>query len=135
MSGWRHRLGFNGSGHHRFAVWLAVFGLLANLLTPLVAAPSARAAAPPDILRVLAEDAICHANGEQTNPAPGGHHGLGDACPLCLLLGHGGAFVAAMTADLPAGSDIATTEPAVLDAQAPRRTAAAPLGSRAPPPA
>lgn len=68
-----------------FAAWLAALALLLEIVVPAFAmAPTSRA----DVLRAFPDAQICSAH----VPDDQGRDSAFDLCPLCLLLGHHGAF-------------------------------------------
>lgn len=122
------RWGSEGRGRRRVA-WLALLALLVNLIAPLATLP------PPAQAAALDGYSICH-SGDETpaQPAEQGHHGFGEDCALCLMLGHNGAFT---QAELPIPAAAMDAAQAPIPPPAPgtvaRRLVASPRVPQGPP--
>lgn len=78
-------------GVRRALARLVVLAVVLNVLAPLVALAEVRTQ-PIAVAGLYDESAICHSGAAQDQPGETGHHGQRLVCPMCLLLGHQGAF-------------------------------------------
>lgn len=130
MRGRDHQAGWaRGRRGRRRVVWLALLALLVNLIAPLAALPA------PAVAAALDGYSICHSGDEApAQPADQGHHGFGEECPLCLMLGHHGSFSPAEVALPDAAVDAAQQAiPPPVPGRTLRRLVASPRVPQGPP--
>jgi hypothetical protein len=111
----------------RFAAWLAMLALLLEIVAPAFATASTSRA---EVLRTFPDAQICSAHVPEA--VGQGKGSAFDLCPLCLLLGHHGAF-APTAEEAVAPQRLAALSVAVAIETAPQSTHTAGFHARAPP--